>query len=95
MAEGLAEGWDKEYNGIKRSIEKDLNFGSATVDFSSSGLGVSSAGIINGVANSGSESGGEITANLMLPDGTVLARYYLKSFISEAAANGTPIANPV
>ena len=38
MAEGLAEGWDKEYNGIKRSIEKDLNFGTATVDFASSGI---------------------------------------------------------
>lgn len=38
MAEGLADGWDKEYNGIKRSIEKDLNFGTATVDFASSGI---------------------------------------------------------
>ena len=38
MAEGLAEGWDKEYNGIKHGIEKDLNFGTATVDFASSGI---------------------------------------------------------
>ena len=95
MAEGLAEGWDKEYNGIKRSIEKDLNFGSATVDFSSSGLGVSSAGIINGVPNSGSESGGAITVNLMLPDGTAFARYFLPSFIDVARADGTPILNPL
>lgn len=95
MAEGLEDGWDKEYNGIKRSIEKDLNFGSATVDFSSSGLGVSSAGIINGVANSGSESGGAITVNLMLPDGTAFARYFLPSFIDVARADGTPILNPL
>lgn len=95
MAEGLAEGWDKEYNGIKRSIENGLNFGSATVDFSSSGLGVSSAGIINGVANSGSESGGAITVNLMLPDGTAFARYFLPSFIDVARADGTPILNPL
>ena len=95
MAEGLADGWDKEYNGIKRSIEKDLNFGAATVDFSSSGLGVSSAGIINGVANSGSESGGAITVNLMLPDGTAFARYFLPSFIDVARADGTPILNPL
>ena len=95
MAEGLAEGWDKEYNGIKRSIESGLNFGSATVDFSSSGLGVSSAGIINGVANSGSESGGEITVNLMLPDGTAFARYFLPSFIDVARSDGTPILNPL
>ena len=38
MAEGLAEGWDNEYNGIKRSIEKDLNFGTATVGLASSGI---------------------------------------------------------
>lgn len=95
MAEGLAEGWDKEYNGIKRSIENGLNFGSATVDFSSSGLGVSSAGIINGVANSGSESGGAITVNLMLPDGTAFARYFLPSFIDVARSDGTPILNPL
>ena len=95
MALGLGNGWDKEYNGIKRSIENGLNFGSATVDFSSSGLGVSSAGIINGVANSGSESGGAITLNLMLPDGPAFARYFLPSFIDVARADGTPILNPL
>ena len=95
MALGLGNGWDKEYNGIKRSIESGLNFGAATVDFSSSGLGVSSAGIINGVANSGSESGREITVNLMLPDGTALARYFLPSFIDVARSDGTPILNPL
>lgn len=95
MALGLGNGWDKEYNGVKRSIENGLNFGSATVDFSSSGLGVSSAGIINGVANSGSESGGSITVNLMLPDGTAFARYFLPSFIDVARSDGTPILNPL
>ena len=95
MAEGLADGWDKEYNGIKRSIEKDLNFGSATVDFSSSGLGVSSAGIINGVASANREDGKAIEVVLKLPDNTELARYYLPSFIDVARSNGTPIANPL
>ena len=95
MALGLGNGWDKEFNGIKRSIENGLNFGAATVDFSSSGLGVSSAGIINGVANSGSESGGAITVNLMLPDGTAFARYFLPSFIDVARSDGTPILNPL
>ena len=95
MAEGLADGWDKEYNGIKKSIEKDLNFGSATVDFSSSGLGVSSAGIINGVASANREDGKAIEVVLKLPDNTELARYYLPSFIDVARSNGTPIANPL
>lgn len=31
MALGLAEGWDDEYNGIKRKIESGLNFETATV----------------------------------------------------------------
>lgn len=34
MALGLAEGWDDEYNGIKRKIESGLNFGTATVGVS-------------------------------------------------------------
>lgn len=95
MALGLGEGWDDEYGRISRNIKSGLNFGTATVDFASSGLGVSSAGIINGVANSGSESGGAITVNLMLPDGTAFARYFLPSFIDVARSDGTPILNPL
>lgn len=95
MALGLGEGWDDEYGRISRNIKSGLNFGTATVDFASSGLGVSSAGIINGVANSGRESGGEITVNLMLPDGTAFARYFLPSFIDVARSDGTPILNPL
>lgn len=39
MAEGLGEGWDDEYSSIKKRIEGDMNFGTATVDFASSGIG--------------------------------------------------------
>ncbi len=39
MAEGLGEGWDDEYGNIKKQIEKDMDFGTATVDFASSGVG--------------------------------------------------------
>lgn len=39
MAEGLGEGWDDEYSSIKKQIEGDMNFGTATVDFASSGIG--------------------------------------------------------
>ena len=95
MALGLGEGWDNEYGRISKNIKSGLDFGTASVDFASSGLGVSSAGIINGVANSGSESGGSITVNLMLPDGTAFARYFLPSFIDVARADGTPILNPL
>ena len=93
MALGLGEGWGNEYGSVKSSITKGLEFGTASIDFSASGIGRSSAGIINGISGVAGSSGGVSTVNLMLPDSTVLARYYLKSFISEAEANGTPLAN--
>ena len=45
MAEGLGEGWDDEYGRISKNIKSGLDFGTATVDFASSGLGMSSASI--------------------------------------------------
>ena len=39
MAEGLGEGWENEYGNIKKQIEGDMNFGTATVDFASSAAG--------------------------------------------------------
>lgn len=97
MALGLGEGWDNEYEGIKSNITSGLNFRTASVDFASSGIGIASAGIVNGVSdavNRGQLSGG-FTAVLQLPDNTELARYYLSSFIDVARSNGTPIANPI
>lgn len=93
MALGIGEGWDNEYSSIKKSITDGMDFGSASVDFSSSGLGVSSAGIVNGLS-SAQHSGGTYTFNLVLPDGTKLASYMLKPLADYARANGTPILNP-
>ena len=39
MAEGLGKGWENEYGDIKKQIEGDMNFGTATVDFASSAAG--------------------------------------------------------
>ena len=58
MALGLGEGWDDEYGRISKNIKSGLDFGTATVDFASSGLGMSSASIgakLYGGAISGSE----------------------------------------
>ena len=58
MALGLGEGWDDEYGRISKNIKSGLDFGTATVDFASSGLGMSSASIgakLYGCAISGSE----------------------------------------
>lgn len=91
MALGLGEGWDNEYGTIKRGITNGLDFGTATVGFADSGIGRSSAAIVNGMGVS-TESG-TTTINLMFPDGTKLASYLLPFSIKAAAAAGTPIAN--
>ena len=51
MALGLGEGWDKEYDGIKRDIESGLNFAPGTVSLngrsSVAGYGSSGIGAVN------------------------------------------------
>ena len=91
MALGLGEGWESEYGTIKRGITSGLDFGTATVGFADSGIGRSSAAIVNSMGVS-TESG-TTTINLMFPDGTKLASYLLPFSIKAAAAAGTPIAN--
>lgn len=51
MALGLGEGWDNEYDHIRRDIEGGMNFGTASVDFSSSGLGRSQSGLSGALNN--------------------------------------------
>ena len=95
MALGLGEGWDSEYDRIRRDIEGGMNFGTANVDFASSGLGVASAGMVNGFSAAvQSNRGGQYTFNLLLPDGTKLASYTFQPMVDYAKANGTPILNP-
>ena len=95
MALGLGEGWDSEYDRIRRDIESGMNFGTANVDFASSGLGVASAGMVNGFSAAvQSNRGGQYTFNLLLPDGTKLASYTFQPMVDYAKANGTPILNP-
>ena len=97
MALGLGQGWDNEYDRIRRDIEGGMDFGTASVDFASSGLGVASAGMVNGVSASvqgAGMSGWSITVNLMMPDGTKFASYLLGPLSNYAKANGTPILHP-
>ena len=97
MALGLGQGWDNEYDRSRRDIEGGMDFGTASVDFASSGLGVASAGMVNGVSASvqgAGMSGWSITVNLMMPDGTKFASYLLGPLSNYAKANGTPILHP-
>lgn len=96
MALGLGEGWDSEYNRIRRDIENGMNFGTANVDFASSGLGMASAGMVNGISSSVRSAGGNgtYTFNLLFPDMTKFASYTFQPMVNYAKANGTPILNP-
>lgn len=94
MALGLDEGWGKEIGAIQKSISSGMDFGTASVDFASSGLGVSSAGIINGMATGAKQGNSQYTFNLVLPDGTALASYMFNPLVDYSKANGTPLLNP-
>ena len=95
MALGLGEGWEDSFGRIRDGITRGLDFGAASVDFASSGLGVSSAGIINSMA-AGADAGlsDGLTVNLTLPDGTKFATWQLPYLIKAGSAAGTPIADP-
>ena len=95
MALGLGEGWNDEFGAINSQIRDGMDFGTASIGFDRSSLGVSSAGIINSVASSnGNAVGGNLTVNLVMPDGTNFARYMLPFLTDVAKSNGTPIINP-
>ena len=97
-AEGLNAGLPgllAEARSVTDRVQRGMNFGTANVDFASSGLGVSSAGIINGLSSSMQNGGGgTYTFNLVLPDGSKLASYTFRPLVDYARANGTPILNP-
>ena len=94
MMKLFAKGIKDNEKVVTDQIAKSFNFETATVGFESSGVGMSSAGIINGMYSSKSESGSTYTINLMLPDGSKLAKYMFKPLTDYAAANGTPILSP-
>ena len=95
-AEGLSDGLPalmRGVSGVSSRVKTGLDFGTASVGFADSGIGISSAAIVNSMGES-DDGGGSTTLNLMLPDGTKLATYTLPFLIRAAAAAGTPIANP-
>ena len=98
MALGLGEGWDNEYGRISKNIKSGLDFGTATVDFSSSGLGVSSAGIINsmGYGRSGGMSvPGSIELKLTSEDGQIFGRWMVPFIRSEDKSNPEVVSDAV
>lgn len=90
MALGLGEGWDDEYGRISKNIKSGLDFGTASVDFAYSGLGMSSAGIINSTASnsySNSNFPNSIELRLSSSDGQTLGRWLVPFVRSENRSN--------
>lgn len=61
MALGLGQGWGNEYDRIRRDIEGGMDFGTATVDFTSSGLARSQGGISSALQNVAASIGQDFT----------------------------------
>ena len=98
MALGLGEGWNDEYGRISKNIKSGLDFGTASVDFASSGLGVSSAGIINsiGYGRSGVMSvPGSIELKLTSEDGQIFGRWMVPFIRSEDKSNPEVVSDAV
>lgn len=98
MALGLGEGWDDEYGRISKNIKSGLDFGTASVDFSSSGLGLSSAGIINSMGHgrsSGMSVPGSIELKLTSEDGQIFGRWMVPFIRSEDKSNPEVVSDAV
>lgn len=86
-----------DVQSVTDRVKNGMNFGTANVDFASSGLGMASAGMVNGISSavsSDSYGGGPVTINLVLPDGSKFASWQLPYLADVAKSNGTPIINP-
>ena len=89
MALGLGEGWDNEYDQIRRDIEGGMNFGTASVDFSSSGLGTVSANSSKNLSTLQGYNSQDIIINLTAElDGAILARKQYRYSQKEAILRG-------
>lgn len=94
MSEGMAVGWQEEFENTKKAIQNDMQFGYGNVDFASSGLGTSSSGIINGISsamNSGYVQQTQPIEIKMVMDSDVVASHVFNPLVDYGKANGRPI----
>lgn len=89
MALGLGEGWDSEFSSIKRDISKNLDFGTASIDFGASGAAAIGNSIASGIGSMAAGKEGQIIINLTTElDGAVLARKMVPYNEAEAVRSG-------
>ena len=92
MALGLGKGWDDEYGRISKNIKSGLDFGTASVDFASSGIGSMSKSIAGGIANS--DASGDIVINITQEvGGAAVARKQYRYNLAEAQRRGVSLVN--
>lgn len=99
---GFGNGFEKglpslmsNVDSVVSRVKSGMDFGTASVDFAASGVGISSAAVANSVIDSArSDGSGPITLNIMLPNGEKLASYFFDPLVNFAKANGTPILSP-
>ena len=73
MALGIGQGWDNEYDKIRRNIENGMDFNTANIDFSSSGLGRSQSSMSGALANMAATMGQNFTITVQsVLDGKVI-----------------------
>ena len=91
MALGLGEGWDDEYGRISKNIKSGLDFGTASVDFASSGLGSIGKTIISGATNNAMNDRPIYTNVTIELDGSVVARKLCGPLRNEERRRGTSL----
>ena len=67
MAEGLGEGWGREYDDVKRKIEGGLDFGTASIGFTASGLTLPHSTVPRGIIGGGFGANGDQETNIVIP----------------------------
>ena len=102
VMEGGGEGLDaglpslmQSVGSVTKRVKSGLDFGTPSVNFADSGLGITSAGIVNGISGVAASGGGNFTVNFVLPDGKQISSYIFDDLRHFASANGTPIVNPM
>ena len=105
VMEGGGEGLDAGLPGLMHNVgsvtdrvKSGLDFGTASVDFASSGLGISSAGIINNMSagrNSGGEIPGKIELVLKSEEGKTFGRWMVPFIRSEDKSNPEVVSDAV
>ena len=97
--EGGGEGLDAGLPGLMQSVgfvtdrvKSGLDFGTASVDFASSGLGSMSKSIAGGIANS--DASGDIVINITQEvGGAAVARKQYRYNLAEAQRRGVSLVN--